>query len=52
MTHSGFGQILGKSSSFLFQDGEINIDGLPHYRMGELADIEEIKFFIDSEDQS
>ena len=32
-----------------FSDG---IDGLPDYRMGESADIEEIKFFTDSEVES
>ena len=31
---------------------EINIDGLPGYRMGESDDIEEIEFFTDSEDES
>ena len=30
------------------RDSEINIDGLPDYRMGELADVEEIEFFSDS----
>ena len=31
------------------KDGEINIDGLPDYRMGELADeeLEEVEFFSD-----
>ena len=29
------------------RDSEINIDGLPDYRMGESADIEEIEFFSD-----
>ena len=32
-----------------FSDG---IDGLPDYRMGESADIEEIEFFTDSEVES
>ena len=31
---------------------EINIDGLPDYRMGESGGIEEIEFFSDSEDES
>ena len=30
----------------------MNIDGLPDYRMGESADIEEIEFFTDSEEES
>ena len=30
------------------RDSEINIDGLPDYRMGELAEVEEIEFFSDS----
>ena len=34
------------------RDSEINIDGLPDYRMGESADIEEIEFFTDSEVES
>ena len=34
------------------RDSEINIDGLPDYRMGESADIEEIEFFSDSEEES
>ena len=34
------------------RDSEINIDGLPDYRMGESADIEEIEFFTDSEEES
>ena len=33
-------------------DSEINIDGLPDYRMGESADIEEIEFFTDSYEES
>ena len=31
---------------------EINIDGLPDYRMVESDDIEEIEFFTDAEDES
>ena len=31
---------------------EINIDGLPDYRMSEPADIEVIEFFTDSEEES
>ena len=31
------------------RDSEINIDGLPDYRINESADVEEIKFFSDSE---
>ena len=34
------------------RDSEINIDGLPDYRMGESADIEEIEFFSDSDEES
>ena len=34
------------------RDSEINIDGLLDYRMGESADIEEIEFFSDSEEES
>ena len=35
------------------RDSEINIDGLPDYRMGESADIEEIEsVFSDSEEES
>ena len=34
------------------RDNEINIDGLPDYRMGELADVEEIEFFSDSGEES
>ena len=34
------------------RDSEINIDGLPDYRMGESADIEEIEFFTDSDEES
>ena len=34
------------------RDSEINIDGLPDYRMGESADVEEIEFFSDSEEES
>ena len=34
------------------RDSEINIDGLPDYRMGELADVEEIEFFSDSGEES
>ena len=34
------------------RDSEINIDGLPDYCMGESANIEEIKFFTDSEEES
>ena len=37
---------------FCSRDSEINIDGLPDYRMGESADIEEIEFFTDSEEKS
>ena len=33
-------------------DNEINIDGLPDYRMGESADIEEIELFTDAEEES
>ena len=33
-------------------DSEINIDGLPDYRKGELADVEEIEFFSDSGEES
>ena len=33
------------------RDSEINIDGLPDYRMSEPADIEEIEFFTDSEEE-
>ena len=31
------------------RDNEINIDGLPDYRMNESADVEEIEFFSDSD---
>jgi len=34
------------------RDSEINMDGLPHNRMGEFADIEEIEFFTDSDEKS
>ena len=34
------------------RDIEINMDGLPDYHMGESADIEEIDFFTDSEEES
>ena len=34
------------------RDSEINIDGLPDYRMGESADIEEIEFFSESDEES
>ena len=34
------------------RDSEINIDGLPDYRTGESADIEEIEFFTDSDEES
>ena len=34
------------------RDSEINVDGLPDYRMGESADIEEIEFFTDSDEES
>ena len=34
------------------RDSEINIDGLPDYRMGESADIEQIEFFTDAEEES
>ena len=34
------------------RDSEINIDGLADYRMGESADIEEIEFFSDSDEES
>ena len=34
------------------RDSEINIDGLPDYRMGELAHVEEIEFFSHSEEES
>ena len=34
------------------RDNEINIDGFPDYRMGESADIEEIEFFSDSDEES
>ena len=34
------------------RDSEINIDGLPDYRMGESADIDEIEFFSDSDEES
>ena len=34
------------------RDSEINMDGLPNYRMGESADIEEIEFITDSEAES
>ena len=37
---------------FCSRDSEINIDGLPDYRMGESADIEEIEFFTDSDEES
>ena len=37
---------------FCSRDSEINIDGLPDYRMGESADIEEIEFFSDSDEES
>ena len=29
-------------------DSKMNIDGLPDYRIGESADIEEMEFVIDS----
>ena len=38
-----------RASTSFFCDG---IDGLPHYHMGESADIEEIEFFTDSEVES
>ena len=34
------------------RDSEINIDGLPEYRVGESADIEQIEFFTDAEEES
>ena len=34
------------------RDIEIKMDGLPDYRMGESADIEEIEFFTDTEEES
>ena len=34
------------------RDSEINIDGLLDYRTGESADIEEIEFFTDSNEES
>ena len=34
------------------RDSEININGLPHYRMNESADVEEIKFFSDSGEET
>ena len=34
------------------RDSEINIDGLPDYRMGESSDVEEIEFFCDSGEES
>ena len=34
------------------RNSEIKIDGLSDYRMGESADIEEIEFFSDSEEES
>ena len=34
------------------RDSEINIDGLPDYRMGESVDVEEIDFFSDSWEES
>ena len=34
------------------RDIEINMDGLPDYRMGESADIEETEFFTDTEEES
>ena len=34
------------------RDSEINIDGLPDYRKGESADIEEIEFFTNSDEES
>ena len=44
---SGISQAISGS-----RDSEINIDGLPDYSMGESADIEEIKFFTDSDEES
>ena len=38
-----------RAGANFFSDG---IDGLPDYRMGESADIEEIEFFTDSEVES
>ena len=34
------------------RDSEINIDGLPDYRMNESADVEQIEFFSDSGEKS
>ena len=34
------------------RDIEINMDVLPDYRVGKSADIEEIEFFTDSEEES
>ena len=34
------------------KDSEINIDGLPDYRMDQLADVKEINFFSDSGEES
>lgn len=34
------------------RDSEINIDGLPDYRMCDEADIEEIEYFTDLEEES
>lgn len=34
------------------RDSEITIDGLPDYGMGESADIGEIQFFTDTEEES
>jgi len=34
------------------RDSEINIDGLPDYRMGESVDVKEIEFFSDSGEES
>ena len=33
------------------RDIEINVDGLPDYRVGKSANIEEIEFFTDSEEE-
>ena len=43
---------LHDESEWKIFDNEINVDGLPDYRMGESSDIEEIELFTDAEEES
>ena len=42
------GSLLSGSRYFRGPKTDVNIDGLPDYRTGESADVEEIEFFSDS----